>query len=370
LTDAAPSATSLIERHRALGARLVDFAGWEMPVQYAGILEEHRAVREKAGLFDVSHMGELWVEGTEAAAALAHTLVSDPVGLRPGRAQYSMICAEDGGVIDDLIVYRLGDQRFLVVANAGNAKTVAAEMKERLGNFDAAVLDASARTSLLALQGPRSVDIISPLSDTDLSAMRYYSIIEATVANIPAYVARTGYTGEDGFEVFVEWDAGPDLWDALMASGSPHGISPVGLGARDTLRLEAGMPLYGNELSLETNPFEAGLGKIVRLDKPQGFVGRRALAAAAGSSPRKQLCGLRVTGRGIARHGYAAYVVGSSDATGVITSGTQSPTLGVPIAMAYVRPEDARIGTELEIEIRGKRVAAEVVPLPFYKKEA
>lgn len=374
MTDAQPSATSLIERHRALGARLVDFAGWEMPVQYSGILEEHRAVRENAGLFDVSHMGELWVEGPEAAAALAHALVSDPVSLQQGRAQYSMICAEDGGVIDDLIVYRLGEERFLVVANAGNAKTVAAEIEQRLGGFDASLDDASARTSLLALQGPRSLDIISPLSDTDFGGMRYYSISEAAVAGIPAHVARTGYTGEDGFEIFVEWDAGPDLWDALMTAGSSDGISPVGLGARDTLRLEAGMPLYGNELSRDTNPYEAGLGRVVRLDKPGGFVGRHALAAASEGPFDKQLCGLKITGRGIARHGYPVFAAGSSeaagDATGVVTSGTRSPTLGVPIAMAYVRPTEAPVGTELDIEIRDKRVAAEVVPLPFYKKEA
>jgi len=370
LTDAQPSATSLIERHKALGARLVDFAGWEMPVQYAGILEEHRAVRQNAGLFDVSHMGELWVEGPEAATALDHALVSHPSRMEPDRAQYSMICDEDGGIIDDLIVYRLGEQRFLVVANAGNTGTVAAEVKERVGRFDAALDDASARTSLLALQGPRSLDIIASLSDVDLGALRYSSITEADVAGIPAHVARTGYTGEDGFEIFVPWAAGPDLWDALMASGSPLGLAPVGLGARDTLRLEAGMPLYGNELDRETNPYEAGLGRVVKLDKAGGFVGRHALAAASETPLKKQLCGLRVTGRGIARHGYPVYLPGATEATGVVTSGTQSPTLGVPIAMAYVQPDAGPTGTALEIDVRNNRVAAEVVPLPFYKKEA
>ena len=239
-----------------------------------------------------------------------------------------------------------------------------------MGNFDAAVDDASARTSLLALQGPRSVDIIAPLSEKDLGSMRYYSITETTVAGIPAHVARTGYTGEDGFEIFVGWDAGPAVWDALMTSGSSHGISPVGLGARDTLRLEAGMPLYGNELTRDTNPYEAGLGRVVRLDKTAAFIGRDALAAASEAPLAKQLCGLRVNGRGIARHGYPVFKAGSPEATGVVTSGTQSPTLGVPIAMAYVQPREASVGTALEIEIRTKRVAAEAVPLPFYKKEA
>jgi len=341
-----------------------------MPIQYSGILEEHRAVRQKAGLFDVSHMGELWVEGPEAAAALGRAVVSDPARMEPGRAQYSMICAEDGGIVDDLIMYRLSEERFLVVANASNARTVTAEIKERIGSFDAALDDASSRTSLLALQGPRSLDIIASLSDVDLGALRYYAIRKADVASIPALVARTGYTGEDGFEVFVPWDAGPDLWDALMASGSPHGLAPAGLGARDTLRLEAGMPLYGNELDRGTNPYEAGLGRFVKLDKTDGFVGRDALITASQAPLKKRLCGVRVTGRGIARRGYPVHLPGATETTGVVTSGTQSPTLGEPVAMAYVQPDATPTGTALEIDVRDKRVAAEVVPLPFYKKEA
>jgi len=364
---AQPATTSLIAKHEELGARMVDFAGWYMPVQYAGIVEEHRAVRQSAGLFDVSHMGELWVEGPQAAEALSHALVSDPAAQEIGRARYSMICADDGGIIDDLIVYRLGEQRFLVVANAGNAPTVASELHARITDFDAALDDASSRTALLALQGPTALAILEGLTEADVGALPYYSMTEGSVAGHPVHIARTGYTGEDGFEIFVSWDEGPDLWDALMAAGQPHQLAPVGLGARDTLRLEAGMPLYGNELDRATNPFEAGLGRVVALDKPGGFVGRHALEAASGSPLTRKLVGLEVTGRGIARHGYPVIIDG--EPRGVVTSGTQSPTLGVPIAMAYVPVESSEPGTALEVEIRGKKVAAEVTPLPFYKRK-
>jgi len=256
--------TPLIERHRALGARLVEFAGWLMPVQYSGIVAEHLAVRKEAGLFDVSHMAELWVTGPGAPEALAHALVSDPANLTVGRAQYSMMCAEDGGIIDDLIVYRLETERFLVVANAGNAAVVAEELHQRLAAFDASLDDASARTVLLALQGPRSPEILTPMVDTDLDTIRRYAIRETGVAGLPTLVARTGYTGEDGFELFVDRDSGPEVWDALMEAGAPTGLVAAGLGARDTLRLEAGMPLYGNELDRQTNPYEAVCGAFIR----------------------------------------------------------------------------------------------------------
>jgi aminomethyltransferase len=358
--------TALIGLHRKLGARLIEFGGWLMPVQYTGILEEHRAVRERAGLFDLSHMGELFVEGNDAGDALAAALVSDPRNLAVGRAQYSMICAPDGGVIDDLIVYRLGPERFLVVANAGNASVVSDELASRLGRWRAVLDDRSLATSLVAIQGPRAAEILAPLTDVDLEGLRYYAIAEGQVAGIPALVARTGYTGEDGFEVFVDWERGPAIWEALAAAGEDAGVTACGLGARDTLRLEAGMPLYGNELDRETNPFEAGLGRVVKLDKPGDFVGRQALARVASEGPEKQLVGTVVTGRGIARHGFP--VLAGERRTGVVTSGTHSPTLGKPIAMAYVAPGDAEPGTILAIEIREQPVAAEVVPLPFYKR--
>ena len=366
MSEAGPHLTPLADRHAALGAKVIEFGGWLMPLQYSGILEEHRAVRERAGLFDLSHMGELFVEGPDADTALAYALVSDPPSLEVGRAHYSMMCAPDGGIIDDLIVYRLGAERFLVVANAGNAQVVSDALAERLAGFRAVLDDRSLATALCAVQGPRAREILEPLTDVDLGALRYYAMAEGTVAGIPAYVARTGYTGEDGFEVFVDTARAGELWDALVAAGTPHGMVPVGLGARDTLRLEAGMPLYGNDLDLTTNPYEANLGRVVKLGKTGDFVGRPALEAVAAAGPKRLLVGLIVRGRGIARHGYR--VLDGDRVTGVVTSGTQSPTLGVPIAMAYVAPADAVPGTMLAVEIREQSVAAEVVPLPFYRR--
>ena len=360
--------TPLTDTHRALGARLIEFGGWLMPVQYGSIIEEHRTVRGHVGLFDLSHMGELYVEGGDAGPALAAALVSDPSSLAIGRAHYSMICAPDGGIIDDLIVYRLADDRFLVVANAGNAAVVSDALAERLEGFRAVLDDRSLATGLLAVQGPRAAEALAPLTDVDLGALRYYAAAEGTVAGIEGLVARTGYTGEDGFEVFVETSRTVALWDVLLDAVRAAGGLPVGLGARDTLRLEAGMPLYGNELDRDTNPYEAGLGRVVKLAKPGEFVGRATLEKVARDGPARRLVGLVVEGRGIARHGHPVW---SGDRrSGVVTSGTQSPTLGVPIAMAYVTPADAEPGTVVDIEIRETRVPARVVALPFYRRDA
>jgi aminomethyltransferase len=358
--------TPLASRHEALGARMIEFAGWRMPVQYTSIMDEHRSVRERVGLFDLSHMGELWVEGSEAAAALAAALVSDPARLQVGRAQYSMICAPDGGVIDDLIVYRLEDDRFMVVANAGNATAVSDALAERLAGSGAVLDDHSLATGLVSVQGPRSVDVLGPLTDVDLASLRYYAVADGHVAGLPAQVARTGYTGEDGFEIFVDWSRTGELWDALIGPVGEAGGVPVGLGARDTLRLEAGMPLYGNELGRDTTPYDAGLGRVVKLDKAGPFVGRAALEKVAADGPKRRLVGLVVEGRGIARHGHPVHA--GERRTGEVTSGTQSPTLGLPIAMAYVAPGDAEPGTMLDVEIRDARVPARVVPLPFYRR--
>ena len=363
-----PHETPLAARHEALGARMIDFAGWRMPVQYSSILEEHRAVRERAGLFDLSHMGELWVEGQEAASALDAALVSAPSRLAVGRAHYSMIVAPDGGILDDLIVYRLADDRFMVVANASNAAVVSDALAERLAGTRAVLDDHSLATGLVAVQGPRSVDILRPLTDVDLDGLRYYAIADGQVAGIPAQVARTGYTGEDGFEVFVDTARTGDLWDALLPAVQSVDGRPVGLGARDTLRLEAGMPLYGNELDRDTTPFDAGLGRVVKLDKPGDFVGRAALEKMAADGPRRRLVGLVVEGRGIARHGYPVHA--GDRRTGIVTSGTQSPSLGQPIAMASVSPADGEPGTILDVEIRDARVPARVVPLPFYRRSS
>jgi aminomethyltransferase len=309
------------------------------------------------------------VTGARARDYLRYLLANDVAKLKdPGKALYSCMLNEQGGVIDDLIVYRLAEARYLVVANASNAAVVSDTLAERLVGFRAVLDDRSLATGLLAVQGPRAVEVLGPLTDVDLGSLRYYAAAEGTVAGITALVARTGYTGEDGFEVFVETSQTEALWDALIEVVRAAGGLPIGLGARDTLRLEAGMPLYGNELDLDTNPFEAGLGRVVKLTKPGDFVGRAALEKVARDGPTRRLVGLTVEGRGIARHGHTVWV--GDRRTGSVTSGTQSPTLGVPIAMAYVAPDDAEPGTVVEVEIRDARVPARVVPLPFYRRDA
>ena len=359
-------ATSLLSRHLAFGARMIDFGGWRMPLSYTSIREEHRAVRERAGMFDMSNTGALFVEGSDAGEALAAALASDPLGLAIGRAQDSILCAVDGGIIDDPAVYRLAEDRFLVVASAINAGAVSDALAERLDGSRSILDDRSLATALVAVHGPAAARILAPLADADLSGLPWGGIAEGAVAGIPALVARTGRTGEDGFEIFVESSAAPELWDIVTAAGAPAGLLPVGLGARDTLRLEAGVPLSGSELDRSTNPFEAGLGAAVALTRAGDFVGRDALVRAAAAGPRRALVGLVVRGRGIARHGYPLWA--GERRTGAVTSGTLSPTLGLPIAMAYVAPGDAAPGTMLEVEIRSVRVAAEVVPLPFYSR--
>ena len=346
---------------------MIPFAGWEMPVQYAGLVEEHKAVRSAAGLFDLSHMGELYVTGSGAGAALDAAIVTTPSKLAIGKAHYSMIAAPDGGVIDDLIVYRLGEEEWLVVANASNAETVAAALRERIVGFNATLDDASMRTSLVAIQGPLAAAILQPFIPIDLSSIKYYSGTRTTACGVPALLARTGYTGEDGFELFVDWADGITVWDTLLEAGKGRGLVPAGLGSRDTLRLEAGMPLYGQELDRETTPFEAGLGRVVKFDKPGTFVGRQPLEVAK-EKPRKALVGLKITGRGIARTGYPVYLPAAPEPFGVVTSGTSSPTLGTAIAMAYVPPAYAAPGTVVEVGIRNQRASAEVVALPFYKR--
>ena len=349
---------------------MVAFGGWEMPLQYTGIIEEHHAVRRRAGLFDLSHMGELWITGPGAGEGLGHALVTDPPRLAIGRAHYSMMCTPEGGIIDDLIVYRVAEERFLVVPNAANAQTVADEMRIRLTGSDALLDDASLRTSLVAIQGPLARGILGSQTDVDLDGLRYYAIAEGHAAGVPAFVARTGYTGEDGFELFVDWDDAPAVWDRLIDAGAREGLVPTGLGARDTLRLEAGMPLYGNELDGDTTPMEAGLDRLVKFDKQADFVGRDALQRAVDTGPRRRLVGLAVRGRGIARHGYPVHRPNEAEPCGIVTSGTLSPTLGEAIAMAYVPPDASSVGTMVEVGIRSSMVSAEVVPLPFYKRPA
>ena len=366
-----PKHTSLHAGHAALGASFTDFGGWDMPLKYGSELAEHRAVREAAGLFDLSHMGEVWAAGPDAAAFLDYALVGNLSAVAAGKAKYSLICTPAGGIIDDLIVYRLAEDRFLVVPNAGNAPTVAAELAERSAGFDVTVTDASDTTSLVAVQGPSAEAIVLALvPDAEaekVTGLRYYATEVATVAGTPVLLARTGYTGEDGFELFVPNAQAPALWAALADAGAPHGLVPAGLACRDSLRLEAGMPLYGNELSLETNPFEAGLGPVVSFKKEADFVGRAALETAKAAGPARKLVGLKGLGRRAARAHYP--VLNDGAVVGEVTSGQPSPTLGYPVALAYVDAGLAEPGTRLEVDLRGKAEPFEVVALPFYKRQ-
>ena len=358
--------TPLRERHVALGARMVPYAGWEMPVQYASIIDEHRTVRSAVGLFDLSHMGELLVSGPEGLAFTRYAVVSDPGTLEPGQAQYSMLCDADGGIIDDLIVYR-ADDGYLIVCNAANHQAVLDHLDalRRRGDFDATVEDRSERTALIAPQGPRAAELLATLTDLDLASLGYYRSQRGAVAGVDCLVARTGYTGEDGFELFCDARRATRLWDALVDAGEPFGLKPCGLGSRDTLRLEAGMPLYGNELGRDMNPYEANLGRVVKLDKGE-FMGRAALAAVQQAGPARKLVGLVMRDNAIARHGYAVRVDGQE--AGVVTSGTASPTLGEPIAMAYLPAASASVGGDVEVVVRERPHRAEQVKLPFYKR--
>ena len=366
--------TPLTGVHERLGAMLTGFAGWLMPLRYGSEAAEHNAVRTAAGLFDLSHMGEIMVTGPGAAGALDYALVGQPSALAPGRARYTMICAPDGGILDDLIVYRLGGDEFLVVANAINTPVVMEALAARARGKDAEVADRTADYALIALQGPHAERILAPLTDADLAAVKYYAGYPAAVAGRQVLLARTGYTGEDGFELFTQPQDAEAVWAALTAAGAAGGLVPAGLAARDTLRLEAGMPLYGNELGPDLTPFDAGLGRVVKLDKPGDFVGRSALAKRAESEPVRELVGLTVQSRRVPRHGYS--VLWDGAVCGQVTSGAPSPTLGQPIAMAYVDADVARqAGADgapgrLAVDVRGSAEPAALVPLPFYHRPA
>ncbi|MYQ38373.1 aminomethyltransferase [Streptomyces sp. LamerLS-316] len=366
----APRLTALDALHRSLGATMTDFAGWDMPLRYASERDEHHAVRTRAGLFDLSHMGEITVTGPQAAAFLSYALVGNIATVGVGRARYTMIVAEDGGILDDLIVYRLADAEYMVVANAGNAQLVLDTLTARAGGFEAEVRDDRDAYALLAVQGPDSPAVLKSVTDADLDGLKYYAGLPGTVAGVPALIARTGYTGEDGFELFVDPAHAEQLWKALTEAGAPYGLIPCGLSCRDTLRLEAGMPLYGHELTTALTPFDAGLGRVVKFEKEGDFVGREALTAAAGraeTAPPRKLVGLVAQGRRVPRAGYP--VVAGGEVVGEVTSGAPSPTLGKPIAMAYVDAAHAEPGTEgVGVDIRGTHEPYEVVALPFYKR--
>ncbi|MFG2552659.1 glycine cleavage system aminomethyltransferase GcvT [Streptomyces sp. NPDC048581] len=368
--------TALDALHRSLGATMTDFAGWDMPLRYGSERDEHLAVRTKAGLFDLSHMGEITVTGPQAAELLNHALVGNIASVGVGRARYTMICRADGGILDDLIVYRLAETEaasstYLVVANASNAQIVLDALTERAAGFDAEVRDDRDAYALLAVQGPESPGILKSLTDADLDGLKYYAGLPGTVAGVPALIARTGYTGEDGFELFVKPEHAVELWQALTKAGEGVGLVPCGLSCRDTLRLEAGMPLYGHELSTSLTPFDAGLGRVVKFEKEGDFVGRAALAEAAdraSQNPPRVLVGLVAEGRRVPRAGYP--VVAGGEVIGEVTSGAPSPTLGKPIAMAYVDAAHSAPGTAgVGVDIRGSHEPYEVVALPFYKRQ-
>ncbi|NEB05732.1 glycine cleavage system aminomethyltransferase GcvT [Streptomyces sp. SID13726] len=363
--------TALDALHRSLGATMTDFAGWDMPLRYGSERDEHTAVRTAAGLFDLSHMGEITVTGPQAAQLLNFALVGNIASVGVGRARYTMICQADGGILDDLIVYRLGETEYMVVANASNAQVVLDALTERAAGFDAEVRDDRDAYALIAVQGPESPGILASLTDADLDGLKYYAGLPGTVAGVPALIARTGYTGEDGFELFVKPEHAVELWQALTKAGEGVGLVPCGLSCRDTLRLEAGMPLYGHELSRELTPFDAGLGRVVKFEKEGDFVGRAALREAAenaGHEPPRVLVGLIAEGRRVPRAGYA--VVADGEVIGEVTSGAPSPTLGKPIAMAYVDAGHATPGTAgIGVDIRGSHEPYEVVALPFYKRQ-
>jgi aminomethyltransferase len=370
-TEAPLKKTPLNARHRTSGARMVPFAGWDMPVEYTGpaggVVQEHMAVRTRAGLFDVSHMGEIEIAGNDALAAVQRISSNDASKLQVGQAQYSGLLTPKGTFVDDLLVYRLAPSHFLLVVNAGNIPTDYAWIAEQIKPAgDAVAVDVSSRYALLALQGPAAVEILQPLTGVELAPMKYYWFAHGEVASVRATISRTGYTGEDGFEIFVPPQSADRVWQAILDSGRNAGVVPCGLGARDTLRLEAAMRLYGNDIDDTTTALEADLNWIVGWKKDD-FVGAPALREQKAAGVSRRIVGFEMVDRGIARHGHDVYV-GDTKA-GVVTSGTQTPFLKKAIGMAYVPVEHTAPGAEFDVDIRGRRTRARVVPMPFYKRQ-
>ena len=359
---AALKRTPFYDKHVALGAKIVPFAGWEMPVQYAqGLMAEHKAVRERCGLFDVSHMGEFIIRGARAVDFLTYVTTNVVAALAIGQVHYSAILNDRGTFEDDCLVYRFAD-KIMMVVNASNLDKDFAHIARHAGTFGVTIENVSDDMGLLALQGPEAAKILQPLTKTDLSAIGYYHFAEGEVAGMPMIISRTGYTGEDGFELYHDVKYSSRLWDALMNAGD---VTPAGLGARDTLRLEMGMALYGNDIDDTVTPLEANLGWLVKLKKGD-FVGKPVLDAQKANGVKKKLVGFTLEDRNIARHGYPVFANGAP--SGVVCSGTMSPTLGIPIGTAYLPADQAKEGNTFEIEIRGKRVPATVVKPPFYKE--
>jgi aminomethyltransferase len=366
-----PSAVSLKKtplnaRHRALGARMVEFGGWDMPVEYSGIIDEHMAVRTRAGLFDVSHMGQIEIAGPEALKAVQHITCNDASRLSIGQAQYSALTTPEGTFVDDVLTYRLADDHYMFVVNASNImKDFAWITKHTEGFTDAAAVNTSSRYALMALQGPAARQVLQTLTGVPLDDIKYYWFTTGEVAGVAGTISRTGYTGEDGFEVFVPPASAERVWDAIFQAGKSAGVVPVGLGARDTLRLEAAMRLYGNDIDETTTVLEADLNWIVGWKKGD-FLGADALRRQKEAGVARKLVGFEMLDRAIARHGYDAYVAGAR--AGVVTSGTQTPYVKKAIGMAYLPTEHSAAGAEFEIDVRGRRARARVVPMPFYKR--
>lgn len=360
--------TPLYDVHIASGGKMVEFGGWLLPVQYSGILEEHRAVRTAAGVFDVSHMGEVEVHGPDAPELLQELVTNDVHRLADGQVQYSPMCYPDGGTVDDLLIYRLAADHYLLVVNAANTAKDVAWITQQAARFPGAVVqDVSARTAQVALQGPRAELILQRLTDANLREIKYYWFRRnVAVAGINTLVSRTGYTGEDGFELYCQPEQAVELWEKLLAAGKSDGLLPAGLGCRDTLRFEACLPLYGHELSAEISPLEAGLGMFVRLEKPS-FLGREVLAAQKQHGTARRLAGFVMRERGVARHGYP--IIANGRKIGYVTTGSFAPTLGENLGLGLVENDYAAVGQEWAVEIRGKLIKAQVINKPFYKRE-
>ncbi len=365
LNDSELHRTPLHDVHAALGAKIVPFAGFLMPVQYAnGITAEHKAVRERCGMFDVSHMGEVDVRGPDAVRFVASVTSNDVAALQVGQIHYSTLLRADGTIVDDLLVYRFADKLMLVI-NASNRDKDIAHLRAHMGAFDCTLTDRSDEFALLAVQGPMAPALVQSFADVPLDGVKYYRFIEGNVAGVPCIISRTGYTGEDGFELYFDASQAVHVWNTFMSTGQ---VTPCGLGARDTLRLEAGLCLYGNELDDHTTPIEAGLSWLVKLAKPETFLGREVLARQHAEGTDRRLVGFTVDERAIPRHGYGVSYGGVH--VGEVCSGTMSPTLGTSVGTCYLPSAAAVIGTPFDIDIRGKRVAARVVKLPFYKRAA
>ncbi|GAB7386787.1 glycine cleavage system aminomethyltransferase GcvT [Bacillaceae bacterium] len=358
--------TPLFPLYAKYGAKTVEFAGWELPVQFSGILAEHHAVRTNAGLFDVSHMGELEVTGADATAFLQKMLTNDVGKMQVHQAMYSPMCYPDGGTVDDLLVYKLSDDRYLAVVNAANTDKDFAWLRQH-AEGDVKIANVSEQTAQLALQGPRAEKVLQKLTETDLSAIGPFRFLpDVNIAGKKALVSRTGYTGEDGFEIYVSPENAPLLWEEILAAGAAEGVLPCGLGARDTLRFEAGLPLYGQELTAGITPIEAGLGFAVKIEKTVDFIGKDVLRRQKKVGPPRRLVGVEMIDRGIPRSQCPVYI--GEVRIGEITSGTHAPTLKKNVGLALVKAEYASVGTELEVEVRNRRLRAVVVKTPFYKR--